>query len=555
MKIKHFLFGGILALTTALGAFVGVRSFDKQSKQVEEVSAGASHTVYYATKTQRNNYYADVKYNNGEGDSDWRGSHFFSEVGRSGDYYIYSASVWEEYGDWRGLWIRYGSGGTGGTWVDTVIDWQDATSYTAYENKVFINGSAAKTFKSIYTITYNPNGATGSTKTEYKINGISYTILSYSNAGISSHVYKHAVKWGTNESGTGTSYQPGAIYTTNANLSLYFIEDWYSYQFAVNGGDWNNLTKTEDTPEGYVAKFTAIYSFTAGDVVTFRKYYGTETPISITPSSYEENIGSTGAIYYSADNTYIDLKLTSGNGHTIKVGGFAERGISIERGGHSYKCAATYDSSKNQFVVYGITVLVGDTIKATYQGQTPYEIYVENIDVYGVSRDGVVNTPGVFDIYLKLNEFSQFNNVYLSMNDSATAKLIAQTFNTALTAVCNSTVSGGSTSQITSAFETQSGYYNHLTANCKALLSSDTTSDADILAMRAKYDFLVGKYGTEIAPDYLSRNPAKIGRSTFSPIVLLADNNNSTVVIIIVSTLVAVSAVGGYFLLRKRKEQ
>ena len=565
MRTKKFKWGNPLFVAfLAVAGIFGVSSalINKQVEEtpvVEKAEAAGDHVIYYATTTQRSDYYTDEKYNNAGGDG-WRGFHSLTEVGKCGDYYIYKATTYEEYGGLHGLWVRHGTGGTGGAHDATLIEYDNTnmTSYSVYENKVWYSSA----WKSIYTITYNPNGATGSTKTDYKIEGVSYSILSYASAGISSHAYKHAHKWSTRSDGDetlGTDYQPGATYSTNANLSLHFIETWYTYQFKVNSGEWNTLTKAGDTPDGYVAKFTAIHSFTAGDTVTFRKKYGTETPISISPSSYEENIGTGGAIYYSAENTYIDLKLTSTNGHTIKVGGFAERGISIERGGHSYKCAAVYDGTNNQFIVYGITVLVGDTIKATYQGQTPYTIYVENIDVYGVSRDGVVNTPGVFDIYLKLNEYSQFNNVHLSMNDSSTATLIAQTFNNALETVCTRTVAGGDASDITSAFSTQSGYYSHLTTNCKNILNGTTSSsDSDVIAMQAKYDYIVGKYGITVAPDYLGRNPAPLSLAIrdFTPFTLIngSEDSLSTVIIIIASSVALLSVTAlSILVIKKRK--
>ena len=531
--------------TVTLGSAVaiGVGAGSKISEP-EAAYAEGSHTIYFATETSRSNYYARCQYGNND-----YGSHTFSNVGRSGNLYIYSASVYEKYGGLDNLWIKYGndpSGDTGGTLVVQAISgWK---TVSVYENKVYYSG-----WKNIYTVTYNANGGKGNSKTDYKIEGVSYSVLSYANAGISAAGGRYALKWNANASGSSTNYQPGASYTTNANLSLYLIQDWYTYQYRINSGSWNTLTKKSSVPSGYVAEFeSTTASFTTGDTITFQRYYGSATPTSVSPSAWENNISSSGVIYYSYDGK-IYVKVTNDDGHTVYAEGFSERGVSIVRGGQEYKCACSKDSD-TQWHVNNITLLPSDTLKATYNGGTSYAIYVENTDVYGISSSGVVSTPGVYTIYLKSTDGGyNFPNVYLSMEDDASAKLIAQTFNTALTSVCESTVSGGSTSQITSAFSTQKNYYDHLTQTCQTKVKS-SSSDADVVNMRAKYDYIVGKYGTTIAPDYMGRNPAPIGSASILGSVI--NKSADTGAIIAIASAMVITATGAYFFLRKkRKEQ
>ncbi len=551
MKMKSLIATLGITLTLGVGTLVGLNT--ARYGEAKEAKAEGNNTIYYATTTSRSNYYARCQY----GDN-WYGSHTFSLAGRSGSYYIYTASVYEKYGGLDNLWIKYGNdptGDSGGTLVVQAINGYKATS--VYSGKVFHSSS----WKDIYTITYNPNGASGSTKTEYKINGVSYSILDYSSAGISSHSYKHAVKWSTNSSGTGTNYQPNASYTTNANLSLFFIEDWYTYQFKVNSGSWTTMSRTADgdTPSGYVTQYCSdSYSFTSGDTISFQRYYGTESATSISTTGWEGNITSSNVIKYSHDGK-LYLKVTSGNAHTVYVEGDSERGIVIVRGGHEYKCACSKDSNV-EWHVGNITLLPGDTLKGTYNGGDGYNLYVENYEghdgsVYGITSAGVVSTPGVYTIYLKsYDEGSNFPNVWLLMDDSATATLIAQKFNEALTTVCTSTVGGGATSQITTAFNTQKNYYNHTTSTCKTKVASAATSDTDIVAMRTKYDYIVGKYGTTIAPDYLGRNPSPLsGIRGFTPIAV--DNTNlSTIIIIATSSVVLLSATALSILIAKKRK-
>lgn len=99
-----------------------------------------------------------------------------------------------------------------------------------------------------YAVTYNANGGSGAPSTQNKTHGTaltlsttkptksstsagSYTVTLNSNGGTCStgsltaaRTTKYTFsKWNTNSSGTGTSYNSGASYTTNAALSLYAI--------------------------------------------------------------------------------------------------------------------------------------------------------------------------------------------------------------------------------------------------------------------------------------------------------------------------------------------
>ncbi len=72
--------------------------------------------------------------------------------------------------------------------------------------------------KTSYNIVYNPNGGTGSSKTETKWYGENYTILS--NNAFTRTNYTLS-KWNTASGGSGTNYNCGATYSTNAGLTLY----------------------------------------------------------------------------------------------------------------------------------------------------------------------------------------------------------------------------------------------------------------------------------------------------------------------------------------------
>lgn len=70
-----------------------------------------------------------------------------------------------------------------------------------------------------YTVTYNANGGTGGPSTQTKVYNTNLT-LTTSQPTRSGYAF---VKWNTKSDGTGTSYNSGATYSSNANVTLYAI--------------------------------------------------------------------------------------------------------------------------------------------------------------------------------------------------------------------------------------------------------------------------------------------------------------------------------------------
>lgn len=114
-----------------------------------------------------------------------------------------------------------------------------------------------------YTITYNANGGSGAPSKQTKSYGIALT-LSSTKPSRTGYTFS---RWNTKSDGSGTSYNHGASFTTNANTTLYAI--WtinaYSVTYNANGGDTRtvpsketknynttfNLSSTKPRREGY----------------------------------------------------------------------------------------------------------------------------------------------------------------------------------------------------------------------------------------------------------------------------------------------------------------
>ena len=408
-----------------------------------------------------------------------------------------------------------------------------------------------------YAITYYQNEGEGSAvKTEYKGHGEGYTIKAYNHSDIGFHVsaLNGFVKYNTAYNGSGQDHYPGESYTTNAALQLFLIQDTATFQYRINDGSWITLENKGNVPSGCQAQFElSNQSFTAGDVVTIRKYRVIDYPEQLSFES-QQNLNN-GTILYSYTGS-IFVKVTTGGAYQVYVEGYSLRGISIERDGHSYKCPATRVSD-TEWYVNDIVLFADDQIKAVYQGGEPYEIGVTTPNDFGIDSDGTVHYPGVFKLTLTGYTTASMDWITPTMNDSATATLLAQMFNNDLETVCTSTVAGGATSQITSAFSTHKGYYDHITSTAKTALATGS-SDTDVVAMRAKYDFIVIKYGTTIAPDYLGRKPKGVigGFTPFELVIGDSGDNFATIIIIVASSISLLSITAlSVLVIKKRKEK
>lgn len=100
--------------------------------------------------------------------------------------------------------------------------------------------------KQIYTISYNANGGTGAPAAQTKAFGYALA-LSTQVPTRSGYAF---LGWATSSSATSAQYQPGDIYSTNANLTLYAVwkTQTYTVSYNANGGSGapSAQTKTHD---------------------------------------------------------------------------------------------------------------------------------------------------------------------------------------------------------------------------------------------------------------------------------------------------------------------
>ena len=144
---------------------------------------------------------------------------------------------------------------------------------------------------------------------------------------------------------------------------------------------------------------------------------------------------------------------------------------------------------------------------------------------------------------------------YIYYNSYIEARKYAEAFNTALEAVCDA---NGNTvaADLASAWSSQSTAYAALDSVVKPILTdatAKTTSGATAVELcAAKYDYILGKYGTSTLSNFMNRTVAASSANT--GVRAFVANNNGALIVVVVAAFVSATFIGGYFFLRKKKE-
>lgn len=96
-----------------------------------------------------------------------------------------------------------------------------------------------------YTVSYNANGGSGAPAAQTKWKDQTLTLTTSKPTGVKTgHTFS---KWNTAAAGNGTSYNPGAAYTANANATLYaqWTPNTYKITFNANGGTGGPTSQTK----------------------------------------------------------------------------------------------------------------------------------------------------------------------------------------------------------------------------------------------------------------------------------------------------------------------
>jgi len=169
-----------------------------------------------------------------------------------------------------------------------------------------------------YSITYYPNGGSGSTLTQTKTYGVNLTLYTSSTSGYTRTGYT-LTSWNTNSSGTGTNYSLGGTYTTNASLTLY--AKWtiisYSITYYPNGPSASVITDYKNYGASITIRPSNTYNYAGYNFLSWNTS-SSGTGTNYTPgSSYSTNVSLTLYAQWSIITYSIYYYPNGGSGSTL----------------------------------------------------------------------------------------------------------------------------------------------------------------------------------------------------------------------------------------------
>ena len=237
--------------------------------------------------------------------------------------------------------------------------------------------------------------------------------------------------------------------------------------------------------------------------------------------------------------------------------------------GWSFKCGDEYlyfstttnnrtMALKSDSSVYDISIdgetgdaIIGDTMRVvlnTNNNPARWSSYntttetasMQFAEIYKATNSNIADTN--FNAQKALLGFVNTFNSTLSCNDGGDTANIASKWSTASSAF---------TTAMNSLSDGDKIVFKRLVANASSVEGGDSLQD-----MLARYDYIIAKY--KLDNDFLhsSADRAEVAKSALvSPLVNIIGENTNTVAIIVIISMVSVTAIGGYFFLRKKKEQ
>ena len=435
----------------------------------------------------------------------------------------------------------------------------------------------------VYTITYDRNMQTGLQETQQKDVGVSVNAYTPGTSPLNASGWnpsfaKRFVHWNTSYDDKGVTYLAGGTINVDNSFYLYYIEDWYKFRYRVDDGSWINLVQNDEGKgDGVKAQFAPSTAQTLplhGKLSFQYSANNGSTWNDLNSVSFSGNYDSTEGIELMTVDT-IYLKVMSTDTYVCWVPGISDRTIcvfdtsSATTGGTPYTMRGDGDSQTVTTV--DVYIEKGQFVKRGYSGNYTYGTYFAGgtgnagTAFSQVGSDTAVEclVTGVYTVYNQKGEYSNWKDLWFTRNEAASAKALAQQFNTIIGAMCTSINSGSKgLSDLQNIWGSKSGttlykhFNNQYTATMNYFTGATATSDEDILACIEKYNYIENKYGTTALPNFLGRSDSYKSAPGFaSPLNFVGNNSNTLIVVVLVSSSIVAAGVGGFFLLRKRKEQ
>ena len=253
---------------------------------------------------------------------------------------------------------------------------------------------------------------------------------------------------------------------------------------------------------------------------------------------------NSGTVYFSGgmSNTYYGSYSTNINNAVdvyFEENGNGQNIYFDDNGTKSYFYVHLNGSYKN--FKYGTSVpSVAWTYDSTYQCMT----YV------------ISGTPYTFGTYSDYKTFSAFSitekpsNIRFSFvsTDNAGPVALASIFLDYIQ--CNASGTSAPTFAAGASWSAFESAYNHLSSNDQSTLESTVSNKNGSVLQQglARYDYIVGKYGTSAYSDFLLRNPVSLSNK-----IANSQMNSTIFLVVIILSAISLSSLSFFFIIRKKK--
>ena len=300
------------------------------------------------------------------------------------------------------------------------------------------------------TITYNANGGSGTMNATQRDNS-----AVVDNNSFTAPANKVFGEWNTASNGSGTTYLPGEIVTSD--VTLYAI--WQTGMKLVGVANNVGVAKKAETLTEYYTKSVDSTFFTSneGNDWTWQLFYDDENYIFLIASDYVPNSklpmnGNTGfgttdlikstkdendfkdyCAFFASNSSFNDSIYTPG---TIYNNGSASTAITNNRLSSRYlKWASTYSSSTN--VNIKATAFMMDTSKwsafagsqYTVSGKEAQAIGGPTIELFGLSYNSVGTNPIELETYSTITSSNATSTGYIRSSSATSANSLGSTSN------------------------------------------------------------------------------------------------------------------------------
>ena len=381
-------------------------------------------------------------------------------------------------------------------------------------------------------------------------------------------------------SGSTLLFMPNTEWSTTSAYAAYFYGSSGEYwSWFENSTDFLNYYRPVTVPAG-----------TWGNVIICRMNTGSGSDPSNNYLNWNNRWDQTVGIAAGNFDT-IELKEGAWGGHSgtdqyttslfsskqsWKVCYSDEKGSWTPTGEH----ALTYrnDSDGLQYYTTNLSFVAGQEFKIVrietntwygsnkFDSEAPSAVSKKYITLGSGDANVVVAKDITMELYVKtfyMKDSVSKCSVWTQVSSTEEAKAYAKEFLNTITCSGAGSVTFAINKWNTVGAETTSMEYvysHDLTDGAKNIMNgTSSSSDADVLAARERYDEVLGKHGYGTAEgqyhDFMGRTPAPRGVNPLMPTIIdITKNGNNAYIWIIVISAVAVASVGAFFFIKRRKE-